>query len=405
MDPKLSFEPFSGALLLRPLRRLPPLLTWGLVPAFFAIATAVTALEHTLWGNGIPPLAPFKYQLGIDIGQSWPALPLGRDITSLLLIATVPLTIICMQQQWRSIADCVPELENTGALTWRSTPAQQSFLDRFVARRGLFDDGVDCRERMRTVLERLSTGNRFHSLLSLLLATAAASALSIYLHESQAFLSLAPPGSASERAAWASSAYANWWASWQHPGGAIVYGTFLALGVYVILAQNYVSMKAIRIMLAAQLFANFNVNWLNTDGGYGWQPFQRVFRMAYVSMALRATQLVLLIVFLSLHNLLVVIAIAAAWLVFLGLYIVYPYCYLRSKVRALKEEQLEKLAANFTAQDLSVEKPSDTSRHFIEEIGRIQDASINPMQLARWQSSSFAVVVLLPISLTIVQIA
>jgi hypothetical protein len=404
MDPKLSFEPFSGALLLRPLKRLPILFTWGLLPVFLGIAAAVAAFEHTLSGPGIPPLTPFQYQLGIESGESYPAIPLMRDLASLLLIATVPLTIVCLQRQWRYIADCVPQLEESGALTWRQAPGEMGFLDRLVARRGLFDGGTDCRKRMHLVLGRLSKGNRLHSFLSALLALAAATALSFYLHESHAFLALAPPGSASEQTAWASKTYANWWASWEHPIGAVLYGVFLTLGVYVILAQNYVSMKAVRILLAAQLFGNFHVNWLNIDGGYGWEPFRRVFRTAYLSMALRATQIVLLIVFLSLHNLAVVIAIGAIWLVFLCLYIVYPYWYLRNKVRSMKEEQLEKLAAKFVELDLAIDAPSHTSRHFVEEIGRIQEATINPMQLTRLQSSSFAVLILLPICLTVAQI-
>lgn len=379
--PQLTFEPFLSSLLLAPLGRLPTPFTWMLLPGFLGLVVLVNLAQDTFWGVGPSPWAEFQHQLGIEVFGA-PHLPLSRDLCSLLLVASVALTMICVRRQWQAIQDCVPRLELNGVLAW----------------------SVDNRERIRLLLARLSVPNRRHDLAAVALAAGMALCLSYYLESADAFVGISPQGSASAQLSWAAATYSNWWASWDHPVGAILYVTLVTVGVYVILAQNYVALKSVRVMLAVQEFASFEVDWLNIDGSYGWAPFQEVFRMSYLSMALRAIQIVLLVTFLNLQSPWLLSGIAALWLSFLMVYVAYPYFYLRGYARALKKKALMSLAAEFKRRELSLREPSAESRHFVEEIGRIQSAVVNPMQLARWQSSGFVVVVLLPISLTVVQI-
>lgn len=353
-----------------------------LLPGFIGLAVLVNLIQHTFWGAGPSPWAEFQHQLGIEVFGA-PHLPLSRDLCSLLLVASIPLTMVCVRRQWQTIQDCVPQLELNGVLAW----------------------SADNRERIRLLLAQLSVPNRRYDLGIAALATGMALCLSLYLKSAHVFVGISPPGSDSAQLSWASVAYSHWWASWQHPVGAILYAALVTLGVYVILAQNYVALKSVRVMVAVQEFASFEVDWLNIDGSYGWSPFQDVFRMSYLSMALRAIQIVLLVIFLDLQNPWVLSGIAALWLSFLMVYVAYPYFFLRGYVRSLKAKALTRMAAEFKRRQLSLQEPSAESRHFVEEIGRIQSAVVNPMQLARWQSSGFVVVVLLPVSLTVLQIA
>jgi hypothetical protein len=178
----------------------------------------------------------------------------------------------------------------------------------------------------------------------------------------------------------------------------------VAIGIYVILTQNAVALDAIRAFFASRCLVDYHVDWLNADGTYGWRPVRRVFKITYVSMALRALQLVLIVGILGWRNVTLVTLMAAIWLSFLCLYIVYPYTVLRTHFQQLKEKRIIDLVQQFHAEIRGSCEFSLASHFCVREIERVRMAITNPMQLARWQSSSFSIVVLLPIALTIVQI-
>lgn len=400
----LRYEPHAGSILLAPLQRTPSYVIWGCVPLIVLIPALICLTTGSFAAHGFSRWTDFAVLIGLGHPTNY-SLQFGfvRDSWSIGLIILVGLTVVCLHYQWRVVASCVPELESNGAWKWRSISRDATWIARWIFGTSVEKLSPDPRTAFQQFLDSRVIATKRSDRARLCVAVVGALALTGYESSTHTFKIFAPNRLGHLKSAWAIKAYDNWWASWHHPVGLIVYAAIIAMGIYVILAQNAVALDAIRAFLASLYLVDYDVDWLNTDGVYGWRPVQRIFRITYMSMALRALELTLIIAVLGWRNLTLISFVAAIWIVFLCIYIGYPYLTLHRRLKRLKQDRISELAKQFENEH-SESHSLLVSIPYLNEIERIRSAAMHPMQLTKWQSSSFYVVVLLPIVLTIAQI-
>jgi hypothetical protein len=143
---------------------------------------------------------------------------------------------------------------------------------------------------------------------------------------------------------------------------------------------------------------------LNVDGSYGWRAVRNFFRSVYFSLLLRAAQLTIAVLVLDVRNYFYVGIAATLWSAFIAIYVAIPQAIFKNKFELVRKDRLDQLVAQFNASGLDTAHPTSDTESYLVEIERVRKARINPVGLAKWESSGFLIVVLLPVLLTIVQV-
>jgi hypothetical protein len=136
---------------------------------------------------------------------------------------------------------------------------------------------------------------------------------------------LAPVGlSASGRADWLDTAYKSWWAGSSHVAGLVLYCVVGWLAIFMVLMQNVVGLVCVYYVLGLPAVAEFEIDWMNPDGHYGWAPVTTVYRTVIQSLAINGITLSFLFVTLGSANFRWILELVVLWVVVLPLYVVVP---------------------------------------------------------------------------------
>lgn len=405
MEKPIVFSPYSGSSLFRLIRRVPTAVTWLVVPILLIIVVVVAAAQHTFLGDGrFSGWQDLRTVLGAHIARnSDPDFPLLRDLSSLLLFVLIGMTIVCLHFQLRILDLHFTRIRN-GDETWKwknSDQPQSRLVTWALAGARVGGRKVGSKKAFRLLLSYHSLPRLGRDVLMAVCAVAAAVGISFYEKYVHVFAPFAP---ASGDTAWESRAYDSWWASWHHPAGAIVYVLLVAAGIYTILAQNIMSMTMVKVLILFHIVADFGVDWLNVDGSYGWGAVRRFFRSVYCSILLRAAQLTIAVLILDVRNYYFVGIAATLWTAFIVVYVAVPQVIFKGKFELIRRGRLDQLVAGFNSRDLDAACPSPDTESYLREIERVRTARINPLGLAKWESSGFSIIVLFPVLLTIAQI-
>lgn len=409
MTRSFTFEVFDISRLFQFSRRHERFVFVAATPLLYVIVVLVALIDGDLSQSApFSYTADFRQLLGVsDNDTSLPVISLQRDVITLSLILVIGLTYICTYCQFRAVNACMPLLEKTGVLHWHPRPQ----ADRIPAplRRYLIKDLSPAPGTARHQFQFWADArvNRIRKARWLMLANACALAavFQFALYRWRVFSSLASARlTAAQREQWAAAAYRSWWASYDHPLGAVVFFALAAFVIYIVLLLNGISLMMAAAVFVVRVCAEIEVDWLNSDRGYGWSAVGRIFRIAYTSMALRGLALSIALLGFGLQSTLLTTAVALIWLGFVGIYILAPYVSLVAAVRRAKEAQIERLVRRHRRSSKARPGRLAEIQAVAAEIERVHNALINPMHLPRWQSSGFVVVVLFPIALTLLQI-
>ena len=191
------------------------------------------------------------------------------------------------------------------------------------------------------------------------------------------------------------AAYQHWWASINHPVGAISYFLLVTLALYVIHVQTHIGMQTARIAAMLPRLVQLEVNWINPDDHYGWEPLYRIFRTVWLSMALYG---------LLVSGLAVVLDLggggwipALCWFVLLCVYFVLPSVGIRRIETAARKRRIAIVLAE--AEGASTWKQDKLA----DRVERYRTTRIRPMRLGSFARIPALVSVLLPVLLNIIR--
>lgn len=284
------FDPYAAAIPLRWMQKVPTaalLLLAPLVAGLLITSAAVSGLLTD--GGALEPIKDFWRAVGRNDLKITDELryPLMRDAPVWLFAAIMIAELMIMKRQWRLFATCIPKLVANKVIKPRPDSEAADPDDPPILR---WAKQFPPEQRLAKYVERANEHNRKLARLYTAVFAVSALALSALLvwGERYGLFRILVPADASpaDQERWRRDAYAHWWASLDHPIGAITYFLLAALAIYVILAQTHVGVHIARIAAALPRLVQLDANWINPDGHYGWEPLRQIFRSVWVSMAL-----------------------------------------------------------------------------------------------------------------------
>ena len=404
-----DFDPFVVFQLFRHLRNVN---SWLLSVLIGLVVAGVISAASALSGSfgHVSDFQPVQdFQRLFSLGRTQPAVPefpLIRDITSWYLVFVVVATCGIVHRQWQLMARCLSGLAENGVLRpkpvltlgrrsrwlqvhrYVETERPQEALNNFIGR---INDVLAARvARWAPVLAGISA----FLVLSLIIAD-----------KESLFHVLVPRAlTVSKQTEWLSNAYASWWASIDHPVGLIAYFVVAFVGAYVIVLQNLIGVASVYIIAALPDLAEFDADWLNRDGHYGWKPVLRVFRTVYISLSLHGLTISILLIVLGLQSFPWIFGLVAIWVVVVPLYIAVPWRLFRHVEDRAKQRRVDELGAMLGGRDMDESPNLAHARVVALEIERTRRARIRPVRVLVPELSTFGIAVLLPLVLTAAQI-
>lgn len=388
--------------------------TWWfslLTICFAGILLIVTSIDGTVGGpRDLQPTEDFSRVFHIGHATaSKPSFPLMRDLTSWLLALIIAATCLIIQRQWKLMAECLGGLANNGALK----PQKVLKLDTRTSRMLRLDKQLaGCEKKPACALESLVESITNHTAPRMARWTAIVAFASVLLviliilgEKHSIFQIFMPDGLSSvERNRWLSTAYANWWASDNHPLGFLAYFLIAYFAYYVVLTENIVGFVGAYLMVALPTVALLEADWVNGDGNYGWKPLSRVFRTVFLLLALHGFGISLLLVVLGIENFPWIIGLVLIWIVVVPLYILSVGRVFRRVQHDARERRITELEGFRIELDKVAVPENVVLIHGIaDEIERVRKVRIRPVKVAIPRMFAF-VGYLLPIILTIVQL-
>ncbi len=395
----VPFNPYAAALPLRWFRTVPTAYMVLLAPAVAGVLIAVAAISGTLGGTS--DIRPFQ-DMQLAIGKS--ALnptepfqyPLMRDTAVWIFAAIMVIEVIIMRRQWRLFAGSLPRLAKNGVLKLR-VDNDHDLFDDMPTLKGLAEFPPEQRLARYVALVNEHNTRRagLYTALFAIIALALA-ALLMWGERNRVFRVFTVKGlTASAQEKWRLTAYQHWWASTDHPVGAITYFLLVALAIYVIVMQTHVGMYMARIASVLPRLAQVDANWVNPDGYYGWGPVHEIFGTVWSSMALYGLMVSVLAVVLGLGG--IGWIPACIWFVLVTFYFGVPWFALRKIEATAKERHID--AAQAEAGTMTTKDQDELETR----VKRYREARMNPMRLGHFQGVPVALSVSLPVVLNIAQ--
>jgi hypothetical protein len=394
--PPIEITPFDPyAITLPPLRWAKNLhITYIalLAPIVAVLLVVPTAAIGMLGGvSDIQPVRDIKVAIGR--GSFNPATPfqypLMRDIGDWIFAAIMIIEVMIMHQQWRLFADALPKLAKNGVLKLHSgeVPTPRG-LDGSPPEQWLA-------QSVHLVNEHNSKRARPFTVLFTIIAVALA-ALLMLGERGRVFRVFTPKGlTVTAQRKWRLTAYQHWWASVNHPAGAVTYFLLVALAIYLVVVQTYVGLYAARIATDLPRYAQVDANWVNPDGYYGWGPVHKIFGTVWSSMALYGLLVSILAIILGLGGIGWIPAFI--WLVLVTIYFAAPWFALRDIEATAIERHID--AAQAEAGPMTTKEQDELEAR----VKRYREARIRPMRLGHFQRVPVALSVLLPVVLNLAQ--
>jgi hypothetical protein len=404
-----DFDPFSLISIFSPARNLNSwLLVLPIGIAIISLVLVASAIDGTLgnWHN-FQFWTDLKRALNVaHTPSSQPYFPVMRDVTTWLLAFIVVASCGVAHRQWQLMSHCLSDLFKNGVLRpkpelKKSLRSRVLKLDHFVgnakgpAAYNAFVNNVN-----QSAAVRIARWAPFIAAVSAFIVI-----LLIIGEKHTLFAVFAPHGlNSSSRSGWLSTAYKNWWASDDHPAGLLVYFIGCFLGAYVLVVVNIIGVLASYVIAALPYLTEFDIDWLNRDGNFGWMPVKRVFRTIYSLLILHGSVISILLIVLGIQNFPWIIILVAVWIIVVPIYVIVPAVMFHNMIDRARNRRASELAQAANCSESLTIQNLGKFRTFVLEMERIRKAKIRPTSPAWLQTPTVVVAVLLPIILTIAQI-
>lgn len=395
----VAFDPYAAALPIRWLRRLPSSALLLLAPIIAGVLVISAAIGGLLGSaSDFQPVKDFVRAVGrSDLKLTDPfSYPLIRDTPVWFFAVIMVIEIAIMHRQWQLFARCLPKLVANNVIKPRTNDFTDDTDDPPILKWAV---SFPPEQRLARYIDRVNVRNvqraPLYTTVFALCALALAGLL-IWAERYGLFRVLGPTeGTPAQQDQWRHEAYQHWWASTNHPVGAIAYYILVAIAIYVILVQTQVGAQIARIAAALPRLAQLDANWINPDGHYGWEPLRQIFRTVWITMALYG---------LMVSGLAVVLGLgsggwvpAAFWFVLLCVYFLLPWLGIRRIETAARERHIA--AALAEANPTSTREQDELEAR----VRRYRNARIRPMRLGNFARIPVLVGVLLPVVLNLIQ--
>ena len=403
-----TLDPWGIARPFRWTRNLSSTWLWLIGPALILPALLITMAEGTLGQRSDFQLwQDIQRVLGVGAAPSPPEFPLARDVLSWFLIVIVVATFVLVHRQWQYIARSLPNMAASGIIRPVERLPSSSRSRRLLLHRILGEcDPESALIVLANWVNRFFTkASRWVSWTFALLAAAFTVLLFIGGRSTGVFRFMMPEGlDHIAQQEWLKAAYSSWWASSAHPFGESCFFLMAFLAIYVILLQNLVGIIIAYGAVALPEVVIMDADWLNRDGYFGWMPVVRIYRTVYLSLALHGLALSVLLIVLSVRGFPWMLGLVGLWVIVLPIYLLGPWAIFISVEKNIKKKRVEHITELMDEQNVDPEKDLERLPAYLTEIQRVREARIRPIRVPRYQIPPFAVVVLLPIFLTIAQI-
>jgi hypothetical protein len=403
-----DFKPFTSVPGASRLAAIPSPWLLATLPALLALMFGAASLEGTVGSfRDARPLDDIRLALGVHGTGSPPHFALLRDFLTLWLVGAIALTATLIHRQWQLMSVCVRDLELGGAIVARRDRRPSTLLemgDRLFPRGKQGDH-----DALETVIRQ--AGECIASLRSragwIILVALVCSAIVMVGERTALFSEFVPPSSLADgrSSAWLHNAYNSWWASFNHPVGALVYLAVATLGIYLVVMQNAIGFVCAYFVLTLPKVATMDADWLNRDGLYGWRPIALVFRTVYWSLLLHGVTLALIVVTLGPAHVLAIVPLLLIWLIATPIYIGNSILAFRRVEREARRSRLRSLETEMTDLGITAKSPLSMLMPYLFEIDRVACAKIRPLSLGWARESVVFSAFILPLILTAVQLA
>ena len=405
-----DFDPFALVPLFHRARHLSSWLVVLPVCAAFIISLLVaTTIEHTLgsWDN-FQVWTDFKRALGFPHTPSaQPYFPLMRDVTSWFLAFVVVCMCGLSHRQWQLISNFVSDLAKNNVLRPRavvkSTPRSRNLkVDNLVA-------AVKGSDALTSFISAVTqaAASKIAKWAPYIGAGSAIIVILLIIGEKHSLFIVFVPHAltSSHRGSWLSTAYQNWWASDDHPLGLFVYFIACFFGAYILIIENLIGFIVIYIIAGLPYVAEFDIDWLNRDGNYGWMPLKRIMRSVDVLLTLHGLTICILLIVLGIQNFPWIIILVILELIVVPTYLIVPAVVFGRMVRGGRARRLDQLAniVGQGQQPVTVQNV-DKFRSVMLEMERVRTAKIRPTYPGWSQTPPIVIAIILPIVLTVAQI-
>lgn len=400
-----NFDPFTVC---PPLRKTKDRSSvWFILPgAILGLAAILTAILEGNFGRieDFQLLSDIKRVFGIGREEpSAPSFPLIRDYTSVVIACVIAATGALVHQQWRYMEQCLRLFQERGVLDPREK-VEFGWLDNMLYGRTIkFEAAL---YRSHSVMRMFKAGGSWALFLSSLV-------LVLLLCESEerhgvfgvlvpSYETLPPEQRQVLQQTWVETAYNSWWAGSQNTGGKILYIATATFGLFVVLVQNIVGLSCVHAIMVLGRFHNFEADWLNSDGRYGWAPATRTFRTVGISLIVHGLMLTMLLITLGIQNFRWLIGLVVLWVLVMPLYTLVPWRVFGrvKKARGSRISELCGLHGSIKSAGVARLQAEQVIRAEMEAVNR---AELHPF-IQRRTLIPVAITIVLPVILTLAQI-
>lgn len=396
-----TFDPFLALPHVRPVKDRA---TWPLVliwPATLLLLSLVAAAQGTLGTSAdIRPIRDAQAALGIPSIIETPAsFPLLRDFGSLFLITVVCWTIPTTHLQWKRMRNALPTLAASGALTAKAAPAYSRGQVLLGIRRAATNGAAATPlESLLASSERILTFLGKSSYVMVILSFMGAILVALGPNRNGIFRAFAGKAPAHGLHWWLATSYESWWASISHPVGFLLYILLMATGFFLVLIQNTVGLLSVWMLLGLDSVADFDLDWLDRDGNYGWLGIARTYHTVIFSLIIHGSALSVTLLVLGPANLPWIMSAVMVFSIMLPSSTIGPLVALRGLSRKAQNRRIGQLIGGMTATTL------DAQEAMRLRIQAVRQAKAYPLRVRRGQLPAIFVAVLLPTALTGVQV-
>jgi hypothetical protein len=379
---------------------------WLIIPgiAMALLVVAVTTVEGTLGtAADVRWIEDIGHAFSPSVPVTEPNFPLLRDFSSIFLFLVIAAGVVLLHKQWQYMSVALPRLRELHVIKPLRRPtstlaSRMLGVDRLV--RGAADYAA--LDRLNERMARFSTRTKIVLsgmviVVAFVLATLAGNAL-----DTEMFVFLAPTDAdQAQREQWLMESRKTWWAGPDHPMGLALFGFMTWFAMALVLACNVVGLTTVYLAVGLYFVADFDADWYDRDGRYGWMPVARICRTMYLCLVLLGGGISFVVVVLGVNIAFSMIGLIALYVLFIPVFTVVPWAVFRKIERRARHKRLQDLAR--ASQRYGGTDPAQ-ARTFVDEFARCRGARINPMRLRAVPSGAFLSVVLLPILLTALQI-
>jgi hypothetical protein len=374
-------------------------------PIALALIVTAAALEGTLGTlNDFQIWTDLKRAVGVTgLPDSKSNFPVTRDLPSIILVLVIFLTMALTLRQWTLMSKTIPALLASGALSEKTTPSY-STKHKLLGIKKLMRGKPATTSQLDFLFERINAGlGRVGSSSGWLVLFSGALAILVILGPTRngVFVVVAPDNLPAGIRQWQDEAYASWWAAINHAAGFLVYILLMFLGIYVVLIQNIVGLFACYTLTCLKAIADFDLDWLNRDGEHGWKSIRDVYRTVIISLAMHGLTISMVVVSLGIANVPWMLGVVGIFAIMLPATTIVPISVFSGLRDTACKKRIELIEAQIAASPPS--NPLLVSQ-YRTEIAQINATRVKPLRLGALQLPTFLITVLLPITLTVIQV-